>query len=82
VKISVIIGHPDKKSFNHAIAETALEVLKDNGHDVTFHDLYREKFPPLLPAEEIPRGAALPRIIKKHCDEIAAAEGIIIVHPN
>jgi NAD(P)H dehydrogenase (quinone) len=82
VKISVILAHPDKNSFNHAIAAAAVETLRQNGHDVAFHDLYREKFPPLLPAREIPRNAALPRIIKQHCAEIAAAEGIIIVHPN
>jgi NAD(P)H dehydrogenase (quinone) len=82
VKISVILAHPDKKSFNHAIAEKAAAALTENGHAVVFHDLYREKFPPLIPAEEIPRNAKLPRIISRHCAEIAAAEGIIIVHPN
>jgi NAD(P)H dehydrogenase (quinone) len=82
VRISVILAHPDKKSFNCAIAETAVETLKENGHGVAFHDLYREKFPPLLPAEEIPRDAVLPPIISRHCKEIAAAQGIIIVHPN
>ena len=28
MKISVILAHPDKKSFNHAIAATAIETLK------------------------------------------------------
>jgi NAD(P)H dehydrogenase (quinone) len=82
VRISVILGHPDKNSFNHAIAKAAVETLRENGHEVAFHDLYREKFPAILPAKEIPRGAALPQIISRHCAEIAAAEGIIIVHPN
>jgi NAD(P)H dehydrogenase (quinone) len=82
LKISVILAHPDIKSFNYAIAETALATLKKNGHDVIFHDLYREKFPPVLPAEEISREAALPRVIARHCAEIAAAEGIVIIHPN
>jgi NAD(P)H dehydrogenase (quinone) len=82
LKITVILAHPDKTSFNHAIAQTAVETLKENGHEVAFHDLYREKFPAIIPAGEIPRGAPLPRIIAKHCTEIAAAEGIIIVHPN
>jgi len=82
MKISVILAHPDKNSFNHAIAETAVEALKEKGHEVVFHDLYRERFPAILPAAEIPRSAALPRIIRRHCAEIAMAEGIIIVHPN
>jgi NAD(P)H dehydrogenase (quinone) len=82
MKISVILAHPDASSFNHAIAFTAVETLKKNGHEVAFHDLYKEKFPPVIPAPEIPRNAVLPRMISKHCKEIAEAEGIIIVHPN
>jgi len=82
MKILVILGHPREGSFNHAIAETALKTLKRNGHDVIFHDLCREGFDPLLPHEEIPRNAQLGPVVRKHCDEIAGAEGIIIVHPN
>ena len=82
MKISVILAHPDAGSFNHAIAVTAVETLQKYGHEVVFHDLYKERFPPAIPASEIPRDAVLPRMISKHCKEIAKAEGIIIVHPN
>ncbi len=82
MKITVILAHPDKKSFNNAVAEEVVDTLKTNGHEVAFHDLYREEFPPVLPAEEIPRGADLPQIIQRHCSEITNAEGIVIVHPN
>jgi len=80
--ISVIIAHPDVRSFNHAIAQTAVEALKANGHKAIFHDLYKEKFDPLLPAKEIADDIRLPAKIKKHCTEIAAADGITIIHPN
>lgn len=82
MKISVILSHPDPKSFNHAIAQTVLETLKTNGHKVIFHDLYKEKFNPLLPAKEIDDDDRLPANIKKYCEEIASVDGIIIVHPN
>ena len=82
MKVSVILAHPDRNSFNHAIAETAAQTLQGNGHEVMFHDLYAEGFDPILPAGEIPRDAPLPPDIQRHCDEIAAAEGIVIVHPN
>ena len=82
MRISVIIAHPDPKSFNHAIAQTAVEALKANGHKVIFHDLYKENFDPLLPAKEIADDARLSAETKKHCKEIASADGIIIVHPN
>lgn len=82
MKISVILAHPDSGSFNHAIAKTAVEELCRAGHAVHFHDLYGEGFDPALPAAEIPAEAALPPPIAAHCREIAAAEGIVIVHPN
>jgi NAD(P)H dehydrogenase (quinone) len=82
MQISIILAHPDSSSFNHAIVQTAVEAIKANGHTVFFHDLYQEKFNPLLNREEIAEDAALPTAIKIHCEEIAAADGIIIVHPN
>ena len=82
MQISVILAHPDSKSFNHAIARTAVEAIKTNGHAVFFHDLYQEKFDPLLRTKEILNDAKLPAEIKKHCEEIAAADGIVIGHPN
>ena len=82
MKVSVILAHPDPRSFNHAIAQTALSALRENGHQVAFHDLYAEGFDPLLPAAEIPEGTPLDPRIAAHCAEVAAAEGIVIVHPN
>ncbi len=80
--VSVILAHPDKISFNHAIAEAVTETLRQNHHEVIFHDLYEEQFDPLLYHGEFPRTAALPKHIRLHCDEIAAADGIVIIHPN
>jgi putative NADPH-quinone reductase len=82
MKIVVILAHPDKHSFNAAIAQTVLETLRRNRHDVIFHDLYAEKFDPLLHHPEFGRDAALPAQIQQHCNEIASADGIVIVHPN
>jgi NAD(P)H dehydrogenase (quinone) len=82
MKISVILAHPDHSSFNHAIAQTVVKQLENNGHSVCFHDLYEENFDPLIAGEEIAKDAPLPQLIREHCEEIAEAEGIIIVHPN
>jgi NAD(P)H dehydrogenase (quinone) len=82
MKISVILGHPKRGSFNYAIAETVVQALKTGGHEVAFHDLYQEAFDPVLPDDELPKGAVVPTLIMRHCDEIAAADGIVIVHPN
>lgn len=82
MKISVILGHPKKGSFSHAIFETVVETLKAQGHDVLFHDLYEEKFDPVLFSDEIPKDAEVAPAIKRHCDELAAADGMVVIHPN
>ena len=82
MKISLILAHPDKNSFNHAIAHTVAEELESIGNEVIFHDLYEEKFNPILPTSEIPKDACLPPEIQAHCDEISTADGIVIIHPN
>ena len=68
MKILVIIGHQKKGSFCHAIADTAVEELKAAGHEVVYHDLYEERFDPILPHEEIPKGLEKPPVIRKHCE--------------
>jgi putative NADPH-quinone reductase len=82
MQISVILAHPNKDSFNHAIAQAAVARIERNGHRALFHDLYKERFDPLLFSEEIPKEAPLPAAIARHCAEIAAADGIVVVHPN
>jgi NAD(P)H dehydrogenase (quinone) len=82
LNVSVILAHPDEGSFNHAIARATVAALERNGHRAVFHDLYAERFDPLLPAIEIPDGAPLPPAIERHCAEIAEADGIVVVHPN
>ena len=82
MRVSVILAHPHSQSFNHAIAQAAIAELRRNRHQAIFHDLYAEKFDPILPTEEIPQGVGLPEEIKVHCQEISQAEGIIVIHPN
>ena len=82
MRISVILAHPNRGSFNHAIADEAASALREAGHTVTVHDLYAEQFDPLLPYGEISRDAVLPLVVAEHCQEISSADGIVVVHPN
>ena len=82
MNISIILAHPNPGSFNHAIASTAAETLRLARHHVALHDLYQERFDPLLPGAEIPPGATLETTVARHCGEIASADGIVIIHPN
>jgi len=82
MKISVILAHPDKNSFNHAIAHAVVEEIQSCGSAVFFHDLYEENFDPILPASEILKDSPLPIAIQSYCDEISTTDGIVVIHPN
>lgn len=82
MNLSLILAHPKEGSLNHAIAQAARETLESSGHAVSFHDLYQEGFNPIMPYEEIQRSADIDPVLKAYCEEIAAADGIVIVHPN
>jgi putative NADPH-quinone reductase len=80
--LSILLASPNPGSFNHALADAIAQTATAAGHTVILHDLYAERFDPVLPAGEIPRDAALPPEIEQHCREIEQADGIAIVHPN
>jgi putative NADPH-quinone reductase len=82
VNVLVVLAHPDPGSFNHAIAATAVRALERAGHAVVFHDLCAERFDPALARGESARDAPLDPGVRRHCEELASADGIVVVHPN
>jgi putative NADPH-quinone reductase len=82
MEISVILAHPEPRSFNHAIAHAVCRTLERGGHAVCFHDLYAERFDPLLPASELTSNFERPPELDRYCDELRRSEGLVIVHPN
>ncbi len=82
MNVLVILGHQNAGSFCHAIAQSARDELASLGHRVVFHDLYAERFDPILPQAEIPKDAPLEPVVRKYCEEVAAADGYVVVHPN
>jgi NAD(P)H dehydrogenase (quinone) len=82
MNILIILAHPDKNSFNHAIADNCKIQLVENGHSIIFHDLYDENFDPVITPNEIPKNGEINELVKKHCNDLVQSDGIIIVHPN
>ncbi len=82
MNILLILAHPNKNSFNHAIAQIGHDRLLANGHTVVLHDLYAEGFDPLIGADEMHRQAQINEIVQSHCNDLIDSDGIIIVHPN
>jgi len=82
MKILVILAHPNPASFNAAIAQTVVQTLTADGHEVRFHDLYSEGFDPVLPVAEMCKDAVLPPLVAQHIADLVNADGIVIVHPS
>jgi putative NADPH-quinone reductase len=79
--ISLILAHPDPGSLNHALARSILEALEEAGHAVRLHDLYAERFDPVLPAEEMRTHRSDDPRVEAHVHELSEADGLIVVHP-
>lgn len=82
MNILVVLAHPAPSSFNHALAAAAAQAARDQGHAVVLHDLHAEGFDPILPRAELSRDAPIEPWLRRHCDDLAGADGIVIVHPN
>lgn len=82
MKVLVILGHQSPGSFNHGIVAAAVAELQAAGHEAIVHDLYQEKFDPILPSDEVPKTAQPEPCVWKHCQEVRTADGYIVVHPN
>jgi NAD(P)H dehydrogenase (quinone) len=82
MKIVEILCNPRPGSFNLALAASAREKLVQLGHHVMLHDLCREGFDPVLEAAELARSYSLDGQVQVHCNELSAADGLIIFHPD
>ena len=51
---AVILAHPDRRSFNAAVAATYVEAVEDLSHAAELRDLYALGFDPRLPLSELP----------------------------
>ena len=83
MKTLVILANPKPDSFNHAIANAVCQQLKEMGQEPVLHDLYAERFDPVLPLEELTiKNEELPSPLREFQAEILEAKGLVFIHPN
>jgi NAD(P)H dehydrogenase (quinone) len=82
VKVVEILCNPRPGSYTLALAASAEEKLKSLGHEVILHDLYKEGFNPVLEGPELARSFSLDGLVQVHCSELAAADGLLVFHPE
>ncbi|XP_077166575.1 NAD(P)H dehydrogenase [quinone] 1 isoform X1 [Paroedura picta] len=49
----VVLAHPERSSFNHAMKEAAVEALQRHGWTVAVSDLYAQRFNPVLSRDDV-----------------------------
>jgi NAD(P)H dehydrogenase (quinone) len=79
----VIVAHPRKKSFNHAVVEAYTSTLVERRHRVECRDLYALNFNPVLSARDlagIPQGR-VSRDIRAEQAAIRRADVLTLISP-
>ncbi|HOE08913.1 MAG TPA: NAD(P)H-dependent oxidoreductase [Treponemataceae bacterium] len=79
---AVILAHPYKKSFNHAIFYTVVAALKEHQVEVHAHDLYEEKLDPVLTVKELDTDTSDDSLVKQYAQELVDSDILIYIHPN
>jgi NAD(P)H dehydrogenase (quinone) len=74
MKILLVLAHPEPKSFNGAMFQTAIDTLKDSGHDVQYSDLYAMRFDPISDRRNFTT-VKDPDYFKPQLEEIYATDG-------
>ncbi len=83
MKTLVILASHNKNSFNNAIKDKVMEVLKANNHEVVLRDLYAMNFNPVLTVkdQELNISGNTPEDIKTEQNYISWAEKIVVINP-
>ena len=82
MKASVILAHPYKKSFNHAIFNEVCSTFLENKIEIFNHDLYEERFNPVLTVEELGSDKSIDLLVNKYAAELIETDCIVFIHPN
>jgi NAD(P)H dehydrogenase (quinone) len=83
IRHAVVLCHPDKDSFNAAVAAKYCEVVKACGQTTVVRDLYELNFDPILKLREIPGrdDFAISPDVKSEWDLLSDAAALVLIYP-
>ena len=73
MKVLIVLAHPESKSFNGAMFQTAIDTFKDSGHDVQYSDLHTMRFDPVSDRRNF-TSVKDPDYFKQQLEEMYATE--------
>lgn len=88
--VVLVLAHPRPDSLNHALARRLGDAVTRAGAHLVAHDLYAERFDPVLRAEEsyvVGRdlhlgGPSGDPLLDRHRADLASADALVVVHPS
>ena len=86
MNVLVLLAHPNADSFNHAIAQRAVDTLKSDGHEVQLLDLYPLGFKAAMSADE--RAAyhsdqpVLDPLVAAHVALLRKVDALVFIYPT
>lgn len=83
MKVLVVFGHPNPKSFNNAIMESFTKGLKEGGHSYEVSNLYTQNFNPSFQAEDFLQfqGKPMPAEVQTEQKKLADADAVVLIGP-
>ena len=84
MKWYILLAHPNKSSFNHAVCRAFVEGLKKAGADYEINDLYVTGFNPLLAGDDFNQfedNGILPADILSEQAKVDRADGLAMIYP-
>ncbi|MHA2406566.1 MAG: NAD(P)H-dependent oxidoreductase, partial [Candidatus Hermodarchaeia archaeon] len=83
MRVLVVFGHPNPKSFNNAVLESFTKGLKDGGHTYEISNLYSQNFNPSFQAADFLQfqGKPMPAEVLAEQEKLAKADAIVLIGP-
>lgn len=72
MRVLVVLAHPERRSFNGALADAAVDVLQGAGHEVELSDLYGMRFKATADADDFRSERANPDYFRLDREQTAA----------
>ena len=86
MNVLVVLAHPNADSFNHAVAQRAVDTLTSGGHEVQLLDLYALGFKAAMSAAE--RKAyhgdqpVLDPLVAAHVESLRRVDTLVFIYPT
>ena len=80
----IIYAHPCEGSFCHAVKDRIVETLKKNGHEFNLIDLNKDKFDPVMTAEDLKlysSGGTTDPNVDRYLELLAETDVLFIIFP-